>query len=111
MTEGVEEHILTELVGGVRKPERTWMGRIKIQNSLYRSEGHSKTDKMNFGRDLGRRNQHHPFKLRIPEPQMRQERLKTINKSHQGVPFSRDQSLFLVYLTNPDTMIRKIAMH
>lgn len=81
MTEGVEEHTLTKLVGGVRKPARTWVGGIKIQNSLHRSEGHSKMDKMYFGRDLGWRNPHHPFKLRIPEPQMGQERLKNVNKS------------------------------
>lgn len=77
--------------------------------SLHRSEGHAKIDKMDFGRDLGRRNQHHPFKLRIPE--MGQERLKTVNKSHWGGPLSRDQSLFLAYLMNPNTMITKIAMH
>lgn len=86
MTEGVEEHMLTKLVGGVRKPARTWVGKIKIQNILHRSVGHSKTDKMSFGRDLGRRNQHHPFKLRILEPQMGQKRLKNVNKSQQGDP-------------------------
>lgn len=57
------------------------MGRIKIQNSLQRSEGHSKMDERYFDRDLGRRNQHHPFKLRIPEPQIGQERLENVNKS------------------------------
>lgn len=105
MTEGVGDHILTKLVGGVRKPARTWVDRFKIQ----KPEG--KMDKMNFGRDLGRRNQHHPLKLRIPESQMGQKRLKNINKSHQGGPLSRDQSLFLAYLTNSNSMIRKVAVH
>lgn len=33
MAEGVEERILTKIGGGVRKPARTWVVRIKIQKS------------------------------------------------------------------------------
>lgn len=91
-------------------PARTLAGGVKFPSSLHRSEGCSRTDKMSFGRDLGKKKTQHPCKLRNNWATDGSGKAHSINRNHQCILLGRDQRLFLADLINPDDMIRKIAM-